>query len=197
MLIAMPAAPVAADIDWSIDQPGQANRGEFTGARRVTLLSQAPRWYATVTLPPILGEDRVLDWRAFVVDCDGIANSFRVIACEREQIAGAVDVRVAGAGQGGHAIITSGWGAAGLKLKRGQFMTIDGQLLMIQAPVVADANGRATVSFKPYLRKIPADGAAIEVKRPYAVMAMSDPKNGWKVGIGQNYAVAFQCEEAF
>jgi hypothetical protein len=86
MLISMPAAPVAANIAWDIDQPGQANRGEFTGRRRATLLAQAPRWYAEVTLPPIIGEARVYDWRAFVVDCDGIANSFRVIACERPQI---------------------------------------------------------------------------------------------------------------
>lgn len=197
MLIAMPAAPIAANVDWTINQPGQANRGEWTGKRRVTLLSAAPRWFAKVTLPPILGEAAVLDWRAFVVDCDGIANSFRVIACEREQIAGPIDVRVLGAGQGGHALTTSGWGAAGPKLKRGQFITLNDQLLMLNAPIVADANGRATLSVKPYIRLVPADNAPIEVKRPYAVMAMSDPRNGWKVGIGQNYAIAFDCEEAF
>jgi len=197
MLIAMPSAPIAAKVDWRIDQPGQANRGEWTGKRRVTLLSAAPRWFAKVTLPPIIGEAQVLDWRAFVVDCDGIANSFRVIACEREQIAGAINVRVRGAGQGGHSLATSGWGAAGLKLKRGQFITLGEQLLMLNAPVVADANGQATLSIKPYIRVVPTDGAAIEVNRPYAVMAMSDPKNGWDVGIGQNYGVAFDCEEAF
>lgn len=196
MLIAMPAAPVAANIEWNLDQPGQANRSEFTGKRRVTLLTTAPRWYAKVTLPPILGEARVLDWRAFVVDCDGIANSFRLIAVERPQIAG-VAVTVKGAGQFGRSIVTQGWGAAGEKLKRGQMVTIGDQLLMLQAPVIADANGQATLSVKPYVRQIPADGAPIEVSLPYAVMSMSDPKNGWKVGIGQNYAIAFDCEESF
>lgn len=196
MLITMPASPVAASIDWDIDQPGQANRAEFTGKRRVTLLTAAPRWYAKVTLPPILGEARVLDWRAFVVDCDGIANSFRVVACERAQITG-VAVSVKGAGQSGKSLVTKGWGAAGQKLRRGQMVTINDQLLMLQAPVVADANGEAVLTFKPYIRFIPADGAAVEVARPYAVMSMSDPKNGWKVGIGQNYAVSFDCEEAF
>lgn len=196
MLITMPASPVAADIDWTIDQPGEANRSEVTGKRRVTLLPAAPRWFAKVTLPPIVGEARVLDWRAFVVDCDGIANCFRLIACERPQISG-VAVTVRGGGQSGHSILTQGWGAAGEKLKRGQMVTIGDQLLMLQAPVVADADGRATITFKPYIRMIPADGAAVEVARPYAVMAMSDPKAGWKVGIGQNYAIAFDCEEAF
>lgn len=196
MLINMPAAPTAANIEWNIDQPGQANRGEFTGRRRVTLLTAAPRWFAKVTLPPIVGEDRVLDWRAFVVDCDGIANSFRVIAVERPQIAAGLAVKVKGAGQGGRSIITNGWGDAGQKLKRGQFVTIADQLLMLTAPVVANASGEATLSVKPYVRFATVDAAPVEVRLPYAVMAMSDPKNGWKVGIGQNYAITFDCEEA-
>ena len=94
-------------------------------------------------------------------------------------------------------MITAGWGAAGLKLKRGQFITLGDQLLMLNAPVVADANGHAALSVKPYIRFTPVDNTPIEVRRPYAVMAMSDPRNGWKVGIGQNYAVTFDCEEAF
>ena len=196
-LITMPTDPVAAEIDWTIEQPGQANRSEFTGRRRVTLLSAAPRWFATVKLPAILGEDRAMAWRAFAVDVDGIANSFRVIACEREQIVGAIDIRIAGSGQGGHTLVTSGWGSAGIKLKRGQFVTVGDQLLMLTAPVVADANGRATLFIKPYVRVVPTDNAPVEVKRPYAVMAMSDPKSGWNAGRGQTYGVEFNCEEAF
>lgn len=68
---------------------------------------------------------------------------------------------------------------------------------MLNAAVVADGDGNATLAVKPYIRVVPADKAPIEVKRPYAVMAMSDPKNGWKVGIGQKYGVSFDCEEAF
>lgn len=197
MLIPFPAAPVPAKIDWSIDQPAQVNRGEFTAKRRVALLSAAPRWFAQVTLPPILGEDRVFDWRAFVVDLDGVANTFRLVAVERDQLPAGVAVSVDGAEQGGLQLATKGWGAPGLKLKRGQFVTVGDQLLMLRAPVIADETGRAVLSIKPYLRLSPADGAPLEVRRPYAVMAMSEPRNGWSVGIGQNYAVAFACEEPF
>jgi hypothetical protein len=197
MLIPFPAAPVPAEIQWEIDQPGQVNRGEFTGRRRVTILSAAPRWFAQVTMPPILGEERVLDWRAFVVDLEGVANSFRLIACERDQVLAPIAVQVDGSSQGGLQLATRGWGTAGQKLRRGQFVTVGEQLLMLRAPVVADANGRAVLSIKPYLRLSPADGAPVEVRRPYAVMAMSDPRNGWRVGIGQNYGISFQCEEAF
>ena len=196
-LIAMPTAPIPSAIDWQIEQPAQANRGEFTGKRRVTLLTAAPRWFANVTLPPILGEAAVLAWRAFVVDCDGIANRFRVVACESDQVPDNPPIAVDGAGQGGLVLRTRGWASAGTKLKRGQFITVGEQLLMVQADVVAAADGKATIAVKPYLRFVPADGAAVEVKRPFAVMSMADPKNGWKVGLGQNYAVSFACEEAF
>lgn len=197
MLIAMPVSPAPRKIEWSFDQPAQVNRGEFTGRRRVTLLAAAPRLFASVTMPPIVGEDRVLDWRAFVIDCDGVANRFKVIACEREQIAGVQAVQVDGGGQGGHTLRTKGWTGAGRKLRRGQFVTIGEQLLTLMADVVADAAGKALIEFKPYIRVTPADAASIEVKRPYAMMSMSDPKNGWAVDVGQQYDVKFACEEAF
>ncbi|MDF0489211.1 hypothetical protein PX554_13805 [Sphingomonas sp. H39-1-10] len=196
MLIAFPAAPVPQKIKWEIEQPGQVNRGEFTGRRRVTLLSAAPRMHATVTMPPILGEDRVLDWRAFVFECDGVANKFRLIACERDQVAEAAVV-VDGAGQFGQTLKTRGWSTPGLRLKRGHFITVGEQLLVVRAPVIVDGSGRATISVKPHIRVQPGDGDAIEVRRPYAVMSMSDPKAGWEAGVGQNYAVTFDCEEAF
>jgi hypothetical protein len=196
MLISFPASPVPAEIQWDIDQPGQVNRGEFTGKRRATLLSAAPRLYAQVTLPPIIGEDRVLDWRAFVFECDGVANKFKVIACERDQVNEA-GVVVDGAGQYGQTLTTRGWSTPGQRLKRGHFITVGEQLLVVRAPVIVDGAGRATISVKPYIRVQPGDGDAIEVRRPYAIMSMTDPKNGWKVGIGQNYAITFECEEAF
>lgn len=196
-MIVMPASPAPRKIEWDIDQPAQVNRGEFTGKRRATLLAAAPRLYASVTMPPILGEERVLAWRAFVFDCDGVANRFKLIACERSQVADNPAVVVDGANQGGNALRTRNWGSAGLKLRRGQFLTVGEQLLAIMADVVADATGRAVVSFKPYIRLVPADGAPVEVRRPYAVMSMSDPRNGWVADVGQQYDVPFQCEEAF
>lgn len=197
MMIPIPTWPAPRKIEWSFDQPAQANRGEFTGKRRVTLLSAAPRLYASVTLPPIVGEGRVLDWRAFVVDCDGIANKFPLVACENPQLAGDPKILVDGAGQKGHELRTKGWGSAGLKLRRGQFATVGEQLLVLMADVVADAAGKAVLRFKPYLRVIPADGEPVAVRRPYAVVSMSDPKNGWSVDIGQQYDITFPCEEAF
>lgn len=195
-LIIMPANPVPAKVDWRFKQPTQVNRSEFTKRRRVTILAATPRVSARVTLPTILGEDGVLAWRAFAFDVDGQANRFRVIACERDQIVGVAPV-VNGAGQAGKTLQTLGWGDAGLKLRRGQFVTINEQLLCLMADVVADAAGAAAIQFKPHLRLVPANGAAIEVTRPYAVMAMATDETGWVADVGQEYAVSFDCEESF
>ena len=40
-----------------------------------------------------------------------------------------------------------------------------------------------------------ADGAPVEVYRPYAVLQMADTRAGYTVGRGQMYAVSFQAEE--
>ena len=195
-LIAFPSSPVPARIDWKLRQPTQVNRSEFTSRRRVTILSAAPRLRAQVTLPAIVGEDRVFDWRAFAADCEGQANKFRVIACERDQI-NLSSVVIAGAGQGGRTLQTAGWGAPGLKLKRGQFVTVDEQLLILMADVIASESGTAQLSFKPHVRVVPANGAPIEVRRPYAIMSMTSDDTGWTADVGQEYAVSFECEESF
>jgi len=195
-LVLIPPSPVAAKIDWKPGARTQVNESEWSAAAQTVILAGAPRWRASVTYPPIVGEANILAWRAFVVDLEGSAHWFRLVACERDQIVGVAPV-VAGAGQGGHQLVTRNWGAAGLKLRRGQFATIGGQLLMLMADVVADDAGVAPLRFKPYLREIPADGAAIEVRRPYATMAMVDDEAGWSVGIGQNYQIQFDCRERF
>lgn len=195
-IVTMPAASVPADVEWRPGPKTQVNRSEWTGRAKTTVLAGAPRWKATVKLPPILGEPNVYAWRAFVVDLEGQANSFRLIACERDQLVGVTPL-VNGAGQGGYTLATDGWGAAGTKLKRGQFVTIGDQLLALMADVVANGSGQATLTFKPYIRVVPADNAPIEVRRPWALMKMVDDDAGWAAHIGQNYEIGFQCEEAY
>lgn len=196
MLVAFPTSPVPAKVDWSIEQPSQSNRSEITSRRRSAILGAAPRWSAKVQMPEIRSEPNAYAWRAFAVELNGVVNSFRLVACERDQITG-IAPRVKGAGQQGFSLLTDGWGSDGVKLRRGQFVTINDQLLMLMQDVVADAAGNALITFQPYIRVAPVDLAAIEVRRPYALMSSTDPKNGWSVGIGQEYGFSFDCEESF
>lgn len=195
-LITMPAAPVPAEIEWTHDQPSQSNRSEFTGIRRTTILPQAARWEAKVTLPVIQGEAAFRPWRGFLAKLRGTANSFRLGATETDQIIGVAVTATAG-GQQGTFLATTGWGPAGLKLPMGSLVTIGDQLLELVDDVVAGGGGNAVLSFAVPLRVSPAAGAPIEVRRPYGVMSLKDSKPGWKVSPGQLYQVQFDCEEAF
>lgn len=196
MLVEMPPAPIPAEIQWAIDQPSQSNRSEITGRRRVTLLGAAPRWKAKVQMPTIVGERNIEAWRAFAVDLDGVANSFRLLAAKGDQILG-VAPKVVGGGQAGFALQTTGWGDAGTKLRRGQFVTINDQLLMLMKPVIADDAGAALIEFKPYIRFAPLDQAKIEARRPYALMSSTSTENGWIDKLCDTHGFSIDCEESF
>lgn len=193
-VIAMPGFGIRS-VDWVLDQPAQVNRSEFTAKRRVMPLGRG-FWAASVGLRPLYAHE-VGKWRGFLAALRGQVNVFDLPAVEAAQISGVV-VRVNGAGQGGYALQTTGWGAgAGKRLETGQFIAVGSQLLQLTEPVVANAAGSALVRFVPALRTRPADGTLIEVAWPKARMALSDSRIGWNVEPGPLYSAGFSCEEAF
>jgi len=195
IIITPPASPVMASEAWTLDVPSQVNRSKITGRRRGILFPQAPRYYCTAALPPILGERNVFPWRAFIGALKGVANGFPLIAVENRQIAGIAPTILTG-GATGYTCDSTGWGANGLKLRAGQFVTIANQLLMLQADVVS-SGGNASLIFERQLWLPTVAGDPITVDWPYAVMTSTDPKLGWAVDIGQDYTIKFSCEEAF
>lgn len=196
MLIDMPATPVAAEIEWTLDLPSQANRPEFgRGRGRTNILAGGARWSAKVTMPDMLSEAAFRPWRSFLARVRGRANTFRVVAVENPQIDSFCQVVVDGAGQQGYALKTRGW-QPGLQLRDGMFVTVGDRLLVVAGNTyLADANGRMVITVDPLIPDGLADGAPVEVYRPYAVLQMADTRNGYTVGRGQMYAVSFQAEE--
>ncbi|PTQ13726.1 hypothetical protein CLG96_00120 [Sphingomonas oleivorans] len=194
-IIPFPNCPPVSGTRWQLNQPSQVNRSEWTGRRRVTILSEAPRWLCEVQPFDIVDDDAIWPWRAFLIDCQGKAHSFRLPAVRTPQISG-ITPRVNGGGQGGYSLVTDGWGASGTKLRRGQYVTINDQLLMLTADVVS-ASGAATISFKPWIRNIPADDALIVVDMPTALMSMADDAPGWDDSDFGLYQLGFACEESF
>jgi len=195
MLITMPASPVPSSVDWRLRQPTQANRSEFTGRRRVTILAEAPRWSAQVKLPAIRGEKAVRPWRTFLARTQGQANSFRLEAVEGAQFAGPGIVVVDGAGQTGFTLATKGWRPD--TYIQDVFVTVADQLVQVVGRVIAGTDGRAVLPIMPHLRLPTVDGVAVEVVRPYALVSMAGPEAGWLVDVGQRYSVEFAVEEAF
>lgn len=194
-IITWPAGVGIRRAQWAIDEPAQVNRSEFTGRRQVVFLSGAPRWRVSVEFAPLIGQSAILALRAFLLDLNGQANTFKLVAVEAAQISPVFPL-VNGAGQTGYALITDGWGSDGLKLLRGQFVTVNDQLLMLSADVTS-SGGAATLSFSTALRVSPADNAVLTVDLPYALLALSAPSVGWTVDPGQIYGVTLAAEEAY
>lgn len=198
MLIDMPCTPVAAQIEWMLDRPGQTNRSEFNGegGGRTNVLAGGSRWSAKITMPDVLSEGQFRPWRSFLARVRGRANRFRVVAVENPQLDVFCTVVVDGADQKGYALNTRGW-YPGLQLLDGMFVTVGESLLVVAGDTaIAGADGKLTISVEPLIPGKLADAAPVEVHLPYAVLQMADSKAGYTVGIGQLYSVAFQAEEA-
>jgi hypothetical protein len=194
MLVELPRFPAApAEVTWKLRQPSQANRSEFTGARRVTILAEAPRWTAQVKYPPIIGREAFRPWRAALAMMQGRAGTFRLGAGEGAQQFSGSPV-VDGIGQIGTTLRLRGCGP-GSSAKQGWSLTVDDRLHEIVGAGIAGADGKLTVSVIPYVAGLP-DGAVVELVRPYGLMSLSDDEAGWTVGAGQKYDIAFNCEEA-
>lgn len=194
-VISMPAAGIRS-VAWTFDNPAQVNRSGWTGRRKAAILIAAPMWRAQVALTTKQSDIDVFAWRAFLMKLRGVQNSFRLKAVEKSQIAG-VTVLVKGAGQTGFSLVTDGWGAAGLKLKAGQMITVGDQLIMLGADVIADGTGTATLTLESYMRASPADNAPVEVANPTAIMALGETVQGWNVDPGRLYGFSFACEEVW
>lgn len=193
--ITFPSSPAPQSMSWRLVQPAQLNISAWTGARQV-LPSGRGWWECSLSLPPIVGESAVGNWRAFIAAAQGVANDFKVPVNEIAQSSSTATPRVNGAGQTGRTLITDGWPVSTTVLNGGQFVTIGDQLLQLTANVVSDSSGNATISFAPAIRVSPADNALIEYKNPYALMYFAE-EPGYSVEPGLVYSISFNLRESF
>lgn len=194
IIVDLPRSPVARKIDWTLVQPTQVNRPEFGHGRpRASILAQAVYWTARVEYPVIQGEAKFRPWRSALTRLQGRANGFRLVAVEGPQQRFYSEVVVDGAGQQGYTLLTRGW-AAGAYLLDGMFITIGESLFQVVADTeIASLSGKLAISIMPQLPPDLADGVAVEVNKPWALMNLASDQQGWTVDIGQQYTVAFDC----
>lgn len=74
-------------VQWTLVQPTQVNRSEFTSARQVMQLPGASYWRASAEHAPIVGEAGIRAWRAFIAKAQGQASTFNLPATESQQSA--------------------------------------------------------------------------------------------------------------
>ena len=82
---------------------------------------------------------------------------------------------VSGAGQVGASIATSGWPNNTLVLKRGDVVSIGGEMKFITDDATSGVSGLATLSIRPAQRIAPSNGSAIVVTDATGVFMLEDP----------------------
>lgn len=187
-------------VQWSLTQPAQVNRSEWTGRRQVMQLPGAATWAVSAEHIPIFGEDGTRPWRAFLARMRGPVNKTRFYATGLAQRAG-VNPAVTSGAAGSFAIGLSGLPLNATVLPAGAFVTLiyaggDEQLLQLAAPLTSNGSGVGSAATEPMLRRS-AVGATIETIRPWCLVALDDTTTSITVERGHQFSLSIQATEAF
>lgn len=177
-------------------QPSQVNRSGWTGK---TWVQPSGRgwWSFALEYPPMAEADARL-MRAFLARLQGAANSFRLPVVDSPQIASTPTVRVNGAGQTGYSLAVDGMPVSATLLGQGSYITVNDQLLILTADLVANGSGAGTATFASAIRSSPADNTIIEVRTPTCLVSLDGDSVSWEpVEAGMTEAVAFNVREYY
>lgn len=184
-----------SSVELSLQRAGQVLRSRYSGKRQ-SLVWPYALW--TAEAKPItydqFSDTEVRALRAFLVDLEGQVNIFRVplIGAEKPSTnyLGAEGV-VAGAGQIGKAINTSGWANNTLIARRGDWVSINDELKMLMADATTSATGTVTLSIKPAMRKAAPNGTAVKLRNITVLMsATKDDVAKWSMKYPLQYEFA-------
>lgn len=203
MTIITPPAPLPLrNAKWRLSTPMQVNRSGWTGTSKKVGLPGAQLWSVSGQFVTIISEANAKQWRGFFMSLKGQANYFPVIATENEQVEPSVpnaSVR-SGANAGSTAplqdlpvsatVLVAG-DMLGIQLPSGFI-----RLVVLTEPLVTNSSGQGTATFWPELGEVPATGAGVQIKRPFAYMSLTSDPPGWDVDVGQLYSFTLNAEEA-
>lgn len=185
-VIAWPDGVNIRAIEWVLDRPAQINRSDYTGARRVTANPWHGKWSAKLEIAPIVGEQNIWKFKAFLAALRGPVNTFRLPATYGAQSGLPAATVTTTAAKG--AVTMS---LTGVQMQAGQMATVNDQLLQIIS--VADA----AITFEPPLRAQATSGTAVEVGNPTCLVSLVDSAVALSAEPGVIYSAAFDVEEVF
>lgn len=174
-------------------------RSAMTGRRQVVVSAYA-LWQFEGTLVPLQGVEAG-EVRAFLSQLRGRANTFRLpipaAGVPLSNYAGSAGA-VLGASQVGSSIITNGWTASALLLRKGDYFNIGDELKVATSGVTANGSGQATIFFEPPIRTSPANGSAIKVLDPFIYLAaQEDDIAQWGLRDYNTHEIKITALEAF
>lgn len=193
-LITPPATMPIKRIEWRLRQPHQVNRSGWTGRRQVLSTPGGSLWTCSAEFVTIIGHAAAKKWIGFFNSLEGQVHRFPVVAVEADQHAGVNPTVVTSAAGAFTAQLSNNIAGLGLGDKM-TFKLADGNYQMVS--LTGPMSG-STVSFVPALRGSLATGSgSCETIRPFSIMALRE--DAWSYGVdpGQQYAFAFDAEEAF
>ncbi|MCE2597197.1 hypothetical protein K6Y31_20700 [Motilimonas cestriensis] len=142
--------------------------------------------------------DEVCELRADLADLHGVTGSFTL------HHMGFDTLRGTGTGApvtsvvtlGGKALVTNGWGANQIVLKKGDYFSVNGELKVVTADAQTNGGGGVTVLFAPPLhRNVPA-GTPLELNRPSCTMRLRDNNQlNFSCRPGQRANITISCVE--
>lgn len=182
-----------------LEASAAGSRSAFTAQRRVQDWGGRAWMYDVQMSVTSRADGRKLD--SFFTRLNGIVNTFTFADPTARYLDGLIFPGapvVAGAGQSGKTLTTSGW-VAGVALLDGMFISVgagtETRLHQIVGDVIVAADGTAALPIEPGLREAPASGAAIEVFHPKVHLRLTSPAPT-DIGLADFYRFSFTAEEA-
>jgi hypothetical protein len=136
--------------------------------------------------------------KAFLVRLGGMAGRFRMTPPDLDQLGTMNGTGViAGAGQTGTTINTSGWTANQASLfTEGDYIEFNGELKLIVLAAASNGSGLATLEIAPPLRKATNNLDSIEVINPQAIFMLTDDSQAsWDMQANYIFGASINCIE--
>lgn len=171
MPIEWPAGLKPKEMTWGRVFNSRAFTSPFTQSQQVVTHPGA-FWKCTLSFRAMY-EDEERIFSTFLGELQGMAGTFYLYPWRRARAVEAGAARVDGSGLASGSLRTRGWNISQQVLTRGDYITVNDQLLEVLHDVYSNGEGRATIRVSPWLRRGPSDGDVIEYLNPYAVMRLT------------------------
>jgi len=200
MPISMPASPGFVSSKFGLE----TNTGRFESPLSKVvqrILRPGARWTTVYTLP-VMNRTQAAVWHAFLLSLEGGVNTFYGFDPDAKTPRGSFGGTplVKGASQTGSSLnidgctpSITGWG------KAGDYVGVNGQMVMLTADANTDGSGETTIYFKPALRSSPSDNAALTTSNVTCEMILADDNQSmWNTGknLGIYEPISFAASES-
>ena len=182
--------------DWGLESNTAEFRSDLNNTVQHGQLA-GHRWRGVLTFTNRGGSD-ARRLKAFLNNLLGPSTRFNLQPPDNEKVGTMAGLgTVAGAGQTGTSLNTTGWNNnQSLLFDYGDYFEVNGELKQITQPISSDGTGNATLVFTPPLLTSPANAAPIEVHDPrVSVYLENDNQARAQVSAPYIYALSISVVE--